>query len=112
MICIFIVSGKIAFTNPVKGSYLLSYMYSKMDSLLKRKELLPYLTEVVREVAKYDYNPKYKPEKMSVDEFYNCPLKTSACIVHRLTSDVVFIPKKHVIEKLKDFVNENINCFV
>ena len=87
-------SGKIAFTNPVKGSYFLSYLYSKMDSLLENRHLLPYLTEVVREVAKYDYNPDYKPKNLTVDEWHNCPLKTSACIVHRLTGDVVFGPKK------------------
>lgn len=107
-----VTSGKIAFTNPVKGSYLLSYMYSKMPSLLEKGKLLPYLTEVVREVAKYDYCPKNKPEKMTVQEFHNRPMKTSACIVHRLTNDVVFVPKKNkpIVERLKEFIDDKISC--
>ena len=86
-------------------------MYSKMKSLLESRHLLPYLTEVIREVAKYDYNPEYKPKHLTVDEFYNRPLKTSACIVHRLTGDVEFIPKKEraVMQKLKDFIHDAIS---
>ena len=86
-------------------------MFSKMDSLLENRHLLSYLTEVVRQVAKYDYNPEYKPKNLTVDEFYNCPLKTSACIVHRLTGDVVFVPKKDktAIQKLKHFIHDTIS---
>lgn len=105
------LAGRVAFTNPRRGSYLLNYLYSKMDSLLEKRDLLPYLTEVVREVAKYDYNPEYKPKYLTVDEFHNCPFKMSACVVHRFTGDVVFNPKKDrsVIDVVKDAIRDKIS---
>lgn len=96
------MSGKFAFRCLNFGSYMLHYMCQAKirDLLLYGHDILQYVTTVNSALASTDIN--FTPTAATVpDENLRrelqsgLPLKVTACIIHRLTKSLKFIPKEN-----------------